>query len=117
MNNNNSYLPSNNNEYYDWIELYNNSNEDINLSDYYLSNSDSNLKMYNLPDLILKPHDYLVLMCSSNELLSDENYYHTNFKIGDDTGLYLSKNSKIPVQLIKQEIPVLCHNLVFCIFN
>ena len=93
MNNNNSYLPSNNNEYYDWIELYNNSNEDINLSDYYLSNSDSNLKMYNLPDLILKPHDYLVLMCSSNELLSDENYYHTNFKIGDDTGLYLSKNS------------------------
>ena len=94
-NSNSSYLVQNGNEYYDFIELYNNSTSDIDLKDYYLSDSDNDINKYNLPDIVLKANEYIVFMCSGNEKLTNTNYFHTNFKISDNDSLYLSDSNGI----------------------
>ena len=95
MNNNKDYLAQNGNNYYDFVELYNNSNETINLSEYYLSNNHDELNKYQLPDVELGGFEYIVIMCSGDCNLSNNSYYHSNFKIGDYDGIYLSKGSKL----------------------
>lgn len=94
MNNNFSYLPQNGGKYYDFIELYNNSDETIKLSDYCISKNDDSCNEI-LPNKELKPKEYYVVMASGNSSLSNDSYHHLNFKIGDTTGLYLYKNKKI----------------------
>jgi hypothetical protein len=48
----------------DWIELYNTTNQDINIGGWFLSDDDSDpdmIRKYTLPeDMIIKSHDYLV---------------------------------------------------------
>ena len=94
-NSNTKYLVQNGNKYYDYVELYNNSNSDINLSNYYLSDSDTNINMYQLPDVILKENEYFILMCSGDTNLTNTEYYHANIKISDNDSIFLSKDNKI----------------------
>ena len=95
MNNNFEYLPQNGYEFYDWIELKNNSNETINLKDYYITTSLSNLELYRLPDIELKPNELYVIMASGDPNLTNNSYYHANFKISDSESLYIIKDNKI----------------------
>lgn len=89
-----SYLPHNGGKYYDYIELYNNSGEDIKLSDYCLSDDDTNCST-KLPDITLKKGDYYVFMASGDVNLTNSTYTHLDFKIGDNDTIYLFKNSSI----------------------
>ena len=73
-------------EEYDWIELYNNSNSEINLSNYYLSDDLNNLEKWQLPEIILEPNDFKTFYCSGKNNIDSldsgfDYYYHTNFKI------------------------------------
>ena len=90
-----SYLPQNGNEYYDYIELYNNSSEEINLSDYCLSDDDGDPYKYNLPDIVLGPQEYFIVMCSGDTRLTNDAYYHSSFTIGDNDSVYLFKDGKM----------------------
>lgn len=108
MNNNFSYLVQNSTNYYDWIELYNNSNHDINLADYCLSDKDSNLALYQLPAVTLSAGQYYIVMCSGDINLSNSRYQHANFKVADNTGLYLSKNNKVVDCIHIADIPAGC---------
>lgn len=94
MNSNSEYLVQNGYNFYDWIELKNNSNKDINLSDYYLTTTENDIDMYKLPDVTLKPNEYYIVMASGDEKLSNNTYYHANFKLGSVESLYLVKNNK-----------------------
>ena len=104
MSSNNTYLPQTGNNYSDWIELYNNSESDINLKDYYLSNNRNDTKMYKLPDRVLKAHEYLVVMASGDVSLSNE-YIHINFKLSSQEGLILFNKDKIVDSLFIHNIP------------
>ena len=104
MSSNNTYLPQNGNKFYDWIELYNNSDTDINLKDYYLSNNKDDNKMYKLPDRIIKTHEYFILMASGDVSLSND-YLHTNFKLSSDEGLVLFNGDIIVDSLFIHNIP------------
>lgn len=106
MNSNFSYLSQNGGNYYDWIELYNNSKETINLKDYYLTTTTNKPKMYKLPDVELKPGSYYVVMASGDTNLSNNSYKHTNFKLSDNEGLFLYKNNKVVDSLYISNIPV-----------
>lgn len=55
-----------NKKYYDIVELYNNSEETINLSEYYLSDKGSELQRYQLPDKTLAPGGYFIVHCDSS---------------------------------------------------
>lgn len=105
-NSNFEYLAQNGNEYYDYIELYNNSNDDIELSNYYLSDSDGDILKYNLPNLTLKAHEYYVIMCSGDTNLTNTSYYHANFKISDNDSIYLSDGSVIIDSMHIGNVPV-----------
>ena len=95
MPSNNSYLVQNGNNYYDWIELRNNSGKTVNLAEYYLSKNDDNLQQYQLPEIELARGDYIVIMASGDTRLTNNSYYHANFKIGSSDTLYLSRDNTI----------------------
>ena len=52
------------NEYYDWVELKNISNNPVELSDYYLSDKGSDRAMYQLPALELKSGELIIIKCT-----------------------------------------------------
>ncbi len=111
MSNNTKYLAQNGANYYDWIELYNNSGADINLADYYLTNDAAALGMYKLPEVTLKPGEYYVVMCSGNVLLTNNSYYHASFKISDHESLYLTDGTSIKDSIFAADIPL---NYSYC---
>ncbi len=106
MSSNDSYLAQNGGEYYDWIELYNNSSHTIQLSDYALTTSDGNKTMYVLPKKELKSGEYYVIMASGNTSYSNSKYDHANFKISATESLYLYKNNELVDSVFVASIPV-----------
>lgn len=65
---NDRYLQQNDNKYYDWVELYNNSSSSISLSDYYLSDSLSDLHRLQLPEVSIDPGEYYVIVLNTGNL-------------------------------------------------
>lgn len=94
MTSNYSYLPQNGSKYYDFIELYNNSKKDLNLSDYCLGKEDTSCND-KLPNITLKPGEYYIFMASGDRTLSNNSYKHLDFKIGDNDTIYLFKAKTI----------------------
>ena len=105
MNNNYSYLAQNGGNYYDWIELYNNTKDTINLSDYCLTTNTDNICMYNLPKVDLKSGSYYIVMASGDVKLSNDKYNHTNFKLSDFEGLYLTSKSSVIDSMFISDVP------------
>ncbi|MDD2984920.1 CotH kinase family protein [Flavobacterium sp.] len=66
--------------YEDWIELYNTSAANINLSGYGLSDN-TNLFKWVFPDFIMQPGEHLLVWCSSKNRSNPEFPLHTNFGI------------------------------------
>ena len=50
----------------DWIELINVSSNDLNISDYYLSDKTNNLLKWRLPNEIISPSQKILILCSGN---------------------------------------------------
>lgn len=76
----NSYTHKNEDEeYFDYIELYNGNNYDINLEGYYLSDSLVDIKKWRFPSVTIKEHEYMIIYASGLDKC-DRNC-HTNFKM------------------------------------
>lgn len=106
MNNNYSYLSQNGDQYYDWIELKNNSDKTIKLSDYYLTNSLNTLEKYKLPDVELKKGEYYIIMASGDSNLSNNSYNHANFKLSDVESLYIIKEKEVIDSIFIANVPL-----------
>ena len=92
MASNNLYFADENGEHHDYVEIYNNSDTDVNLKGWYLSDSSDALKDWAFPDVILPAGGYLAVHCSGLDRTADANHLHTNFKIGSDGEcIYLSQ--------------------------
>ena len=104
MNSNYKYLEQNGGKYYDWIELYNNSDNTINLGEYSLTEQkdDYNSK---LPNIKLKSKEYIVFMASGNSKLSNSKYSHLDFKLSNLDSLYLYHNRIIVDSIFIYNIP------------
>ena len=105
MSSNTKFMPQNGNQFYDWVELYNNSSEPINLSEYTLTTDYNDRKMYTLPKVTLAPGHYYTLMASGDTSLSNGNYIHTNFKLSSGKGLLLYKDEQLVDSLYIYSIP------------
>ena len=85
----NELMPSNKNtlvdnygESCDWIELYNNSDEDVNLLNYMLTDDPSKPEKFVFKDITVKAHEYLVVYASGRNETDEENrIVHLPFKI------------------------------------
>jgi len=63
----------------DWIELYNLSSQNLDISGYYLTDSKKELTKWKFPDgTILKMNDYLIVWADKDTLQAG---LHTNFKL------------------------------------
>jgi hypothetical protein len=66
-------------EYSDYIELYNGTNGNINIGDYYLSNDKDKINKWKVPkNTVIKSKEYLLIWADKK---SDGNNLHSNFKI------------------------------------
>lgn len=69
-------------EYDDWIELYNRSNQAVDLSGFYLSDNAENIGKWEIPSgTILQPGAYLIVWADED---SSQGAYHANFKLSSD---------------------------------
>jgi len=76
-----------NNDSPDWIEIYNNSNNQINLNNYFLTDNISESQKWVLPSITLNPYSFKLVFCSGkdrnetpgfNFCLSEPNFTPTN---------------------------------------
>ncbi len=85
-------------QYDDWVELYNVSNNDINLSGYYLTDDISNPNKFPLPSITLAASDFLVFWLDDDVEQGD---LHANFNVGsNDNVLWLirTQTSELRIQ-------------------
>jgi hypothetical protein len=84
-------------KYSDWIELRNNGELDVNLSDYYLSDDADSLYHFTLRDTVIKPGGYYVIFANPTEDTSMVFLNHAPFKLsyscGDEIYLVSKKDS------------------------
>ncbi len=91
---NKSTLKSNDGSYYGIIEIYNNEDYDIDISEYHLSDDIDNLSKYSFPDVTIKAKSYLVIYTSGKNIYQ-EGEIHTSFELSNsDKVLILSDNHK-----------------------
>ncbi len=83
----------------DWVELYNNSNQPIDLSGYFLSDKIGDPTQFQFPDTVLAGNAYLIIWCDQGLM---EPGLHTFFKLGsggDD--ILLSNADTLTVDYIR----------------
>lgn len=86
-------------EFPDWVEFYNDTDEDIDLSAYYFSNDSDNLTKWQFPDLILEDGEVLVIPAEENN--PDPNFI--SFSLGRKGGaVYLSNASGVIIDSVIQ---------------
>ncbi|MBO4500851.1 MAG: lamin tail domain-containing protein, partial [Clostridia bacterium] len=71
-------------EYYDWVELKNVSGKTIDLSEYYLSDDENELKLWNLPSKKLEPGKIFTVFCSGSTKKTTSKYTHAPFKLSSE---------------------------------
>lgn len=93
--NKNILLDSNGN-HYDFIELYNGNDYDINLEGYHLSDDNFDLKKWTFPDTTIKSNSYLIVYTSGLDKYENEEL-HTNFKLNNKGEVLSLSNKKASV--------------------
>lgn len=87
MASNDSIIADQNGNFSDWIELLNQSEFEINLNAYYISDNRNELTKSVIDDIILPPGGYILLWASGNDSLKQ----HLNFKLNKEfEGIYLT---------------------------
>jgi len=101
---NTSTIADQDGEYDDWIELHNNTNSDIPLLGYYLSDNNNNLK-WAFPDTFIVANSYLIIWADEN---GSETGLHANFKLsssGEQLALYDSTNAIVVDEVVFGAVP------------
>ena len=92
-----------------WVELYNNSDQTVNLKDYKISNKNKEKKAWQLPDMELKKGEYIIIYCDKEG--KEDNRLHPDFRLESGKGatLYLFYNKEVvdslPADMKKMPAP------------
>lgn len=82
-------------EFDDWIEIYNNTDNDIALSGFYLSDDSDDLTQWAFPDTIISANGYLIVWADND---SGQVGLHANFKLsGSGETIYLVNSDTLIV--------------------
>lgn len=99
---NRSIISDSRGNWYDYIEIFNNSYEQISTKGWYITDSKSEqIDRWPLPELILKPTERVVIFASGEDVNSPlAAEYHTNFKIdAEGETLYLYHENELIQEL------------------
>ena len=98
------------NNYYDFIELYNDSDKDLSLNNLYLSDNIDELTKYKLPDIIINKKSYFLIYLGDISKIT-ENQVIANFRLSDtDKHIILSNGKKI---IDKVDLVILPDNISY----
>ncbi len=96
-------------EYCDWIELKNVSDSTLQLSDYYLSDKDEDLKKFRLPSMSLKPGKSVIVLCTDESGAVNSGYIIAPFSLASDRErVYLSTDDGLVDYVFLHDIPFGC---------
>lgn len=91
MADNESTVADQDGDYDDWIELYNNGSEELNLTGYYLSDDAADPFQWNFPDTTIMAGEYLIIWADDD---GDQEGLHANFKLSaSGEAIVLSDNN------------------------
>ena len=76
----NRILPDSFGNFEDWVELYNTSNNFVNLDGFYLSDNPNNPTKWQFSNVFIAPNSYLRVYCSGRDM-NVGNTAHTNFRL------------------------------------
>ena len=100
-------LPDENMCYSDIVELRNISTENVDLSNYYLSDDLSNRMRYRLPAITLAPGEFVLIWCDRGDYVSADGYIHANFGLSQGEKLVLTDTAQrrisVEVSLCSQD--------------
>lgn len=85
---NRTYVPDEDGECCDYIELHNTSDRAVNAGGYALSDTDANLSKWVLPDITIPADGYLLVYASGKNRTGSN--LHTGFKLSDGESVFLS---------------------------
>ena len=117
MSSNKTTIMDSNLNYSDYIELYNNTDKDINLKNYSLSDSEMSNKKWEFPEIVIKSHEYLVVFASGEDKCDlDGRECHTNFKLSNkgETISLMNSNGLI---ISKVKYPELVKDMSYSLIN
>ena len=83
---NESTIQDEDNEYTDWIEIFNSGEDAVNLNGYYLTDSVEELSKWQFPAVTLQPGRFLVVFASGKDRRNPASELHTNFSIERNGG-------------------------------
>ena len=83
-------------DYEDWIELFNTSNQAVDLSGYYLSDNPANLAKYEIPQGISIPANGYVIFWADED--GSDGPYHCNFKLSASGEVVYLLNHELVIQ-------------------
>jgi len=103
---NSTYVTDQNGQYDDWIELYNNQDENIDLSGYFLSDSKSNPTKWSFPDAtVIAGKSYLIIWADGDTL---QQGLHTNYKLSSEgETVLLSDPELLKIDQVEYEANIL----------
>ena len=77
-------------DFSDWVEIYNNGTETVNLSGFGISDDASEPYKWVFPAVTIGANEFLLVFCSDKDVLGPE--MHTNFKLSASDQLVLTDN-------------------------
>ena len=86
---NSNTLTDQDQQYSDWIELYNSGPDTVNLNGWYLTDNATNLTNWRFPSTDIYPGNYLLVFASGKNRAISGAELHTDFKLDGD-GEYLA---------------------------
>ena len=100
MSKNNETIVDIDNESSDWIEIYNASNEPVNLHHFGLSDEQENLFKWEFPDTSILANSVILIFASGKNYISNSEL-HTNFKIAaEGEELYLTNAEGVLIDVL-----------------
>ncbi len=98
MTSNKGAVPDGNGNYPDWVEFYNTTSKEVDISAYGLSDDILKGVKWVFPEgSIIKPHGYLIVYCSGN---ANDGPMHTGFKLSAADDLIFSDTMGNPISTI-----------------
>jgi hypothetical protein len=88
----------------DWIEIWNPTDEPIDLTGYYLSDDYRELQKWRFPKRTLAPNKFLIVFASGQNIAGESGELHTNFRLRPE-GEYLALVAPNGKRLLQEFLP------------
>jgi hypothetical protein len=94
MASNNSSILDSDDESSDWIEIWNPTNSEISLSNYYLTDDAGRLNKWAIPNISIGPNKFLVIFASGKDRNDPSKELHADFQLSSSEGSYVALTRK-----------------------